>query len=105
MFVNSFRDYKQEYEKLKAEKLLETVKKTQERLSQIQVQGPGTTVEMNSLVTQVRSLSDCHFFISFLAMDFFYRRQKSIIRVKFGSNIREMKVLKTKRAPKKNTML
>lgn len=47
------RDYKQEYEQLKAEKLLETVKKTQERLSKIQVQGPGTTVELSSLVTQV----------------------------------------------------
>lgn len=31
--------------------MLETVKKTEERLSKIQVQGPGTTVEMNSLVT------------------------------------------------------
>lgn len=52
-----FRDYKQEYEKLKAEKKLDVVKKTEERLSKIQVQGPGTTVEMNSLVTQVSNVA------------------------------------------------
>lgn len=49
----SFRDYKQEYEKLKTEKVLETMKKTEERLSKIQMQGPGSAVEMNSLVTEV----------------------------------------------------
>lgn len=53
LLCDYFRDYKQEYEKLKAEKLLDTVKKTEERLSKIQMQGYGTTVEMNSLVTHV----------------------------------------------------
>lgn len=61
---NSFRDYKQEYEKLKAEKLLETLKKTEERLSKIQMQGPGSTVEMNSLVTEVSIATTVHVIIS-----------------------------------------
>lgn len=38
---------------MKAAKLLENVKETEERLSKIQVQGPGTTVPMNTLLAHV----------------------------------------------------
>lgn len=50
---------------MKAEKLLDTVKKTEERLSKIQVQGPGTTVEMNSLVTEVSNYPIIDFYSQF----------------------------------------
>ncbi|KAJ6640534.1 GPN-loop GTPase 1 [Pseudolycoriella hygida] len=46
------QDYKQQYELLKAKKLKEMSNINEERLSKIQVQGPGTPVELNSLVAQ-----------------------------------------------------
>lgn len=80
-----FRDYKQEYEKLKAEKLLDTVKKTEERLSKIQVQGPGTTVEMNSLVTEVSiNIQQQNFFLSSDNRISFLRSQTNTTPATFG---------------------
>ena len=51
VFLHS--DYKVEYEKLKEEKSIEKTKATDEMLSKIKAQGPGSLVDMNKLITQV----------------------------------------------------
>lgn len=47
------RDYQKEYEKLRDEKFSASAKATEEKLTKIKEQGPGSVVELNSLVTGV----------------------------------------------------
>lgn len=47
------RDYKKEYERLRKEKFEAALKQNVDRLSQIQLQGPGAEVKFNPLVTEV----------------------------------------------------
>lgn len=54
-FVCISRDYQVEYEKLRDEKLNATATKTKDKLEQIQKQGPGSVVTLNSnLITEVK---------------------------------------------------
>lgn len=47
------RDYQKEYEKLRDEKFSVSAKAAEEKLTKIKEQGPGSVVELNSLVTGV----------------------------------------------------
>lgn len=48
-----YRDYKKEYEKLRNQNLDALLKQSEEKLSKIKLQGPGTEIKFNPLVTDV----------------------------------------------------
>lgn len=54
------RDYQKEYEKLRDEKFSVSAKADEEKLTKIMEQGPGSVVELNSLVSGVNFHLFCH---------------------------------------------